>query len=121
MNYEFEEDIEPTWLSKQREDDLLAETNYAKNEKVVYKKGDQVGNFLFVKNNKYKNRATYECQDCGRTFTSNIYSIHNKKRCKWYKFHDTAFKKMVDGIIAGTSDPYTAAEKIMEKLFIFKN
>ncbi len=35
--------------------------------------------------------------------------------------NDTAFKKMVDGIIAGTSDPYTAAEKIMEKLFNFKD
>ena len=88
MNYEFEEDIEPTWLVKQREDALLAEESYAKNKKIIYKKGDQVGNFLFVQYNKYKNRATFECQECSRKFTSNIYSIKNKKRCKWYKYHD---------------------------------
>ena len=70
----------------------LSEEEYAKNEKVVLKKGMQVGNFLFVQYNKYKNRATYECQECGRKFTSNIYSIKNKKRCKWYKFHDKKFK-----------------------------
>ena len=57
MDYEFEEDIEPTWLVKQREDALLTEKSYAKNEKVIYKKGDQVGNFLFVHYNKFKNRA----------------------------------------------------------------
>ncbi len=87
MDYEFEEDIEPSWLIKQREDALLAEASFAKNKKVIYKEGDQVGNFLFVNYNKYKNRATFKCQECGRKFTSNIYSIKNKKRCKWYKFH----------------------------------
>jgi hypothetical protein len=84
---DFEEDLEPTWLVKQREDALKTETLYNRNEKVLLKEGDQVGNFLFVHYNKYKNRATYQCQECGRKFTSNIYSIKNKKRCKWYKFH----------------------------------
>ena len=91
MDYEFEEDVEPTWLIKQREDAKLAESAYSKNEKILYKKGDQVGNFLFVNYNKYKNRATFECRECSRKFTSNIYSIKNKKRCKWYKFHDKKF------------------------------
>jgi len=91
-NYDFEEDIEPTWLIKQREDALLAEKAYSKNEKIVYKEGDQVGNFLYVRDNKAKNRATFECQECGRKFTYNIYSIKNKKRCKWYKFHNKKFK-----------------------------
>ena len=92
MDYEFEEDIEPTWLIKQREDALLAEKAYAKNEKVIYKEGDQVGNFLFVSYNKHKNRATFLCQECRRKFTCNIYAIKNKKRCKWYKFHNQKFK-----------------------------
>ena len=52
MDYEFEEDEEPTWLVKQREDALLTESAYAKNEKIIYKKGDQVGNFLFVQYNR---------------------------------------------------------------------
>jgi len=92
-NNDFEEDEEPTWLTKQREDALLAQKAYEKNAKIIHKKGDQVGNFLFVAYNKYKNRATYECQECGRKFTSNIYSIKNKKRCKWYKFHDKEIKR----------------------------
>ena len=41
MENDFEEDAEPTWLIKQREDALLAEKSYAKNEKVIYKEGDQ--------------------------------------------------------------------------------
>ncbi len=94
QEYEFEEDAEPTWLVKQREDALLAEKNYSKNEKIVYKEGDQVGNFLFVQYNKFKNRATFRCQECGRKFTYNIYSIKNKKRCKWQKFHDKNIKRL---------------------------
>jgi len=88
----FEEDQEPPWLIKQREDASLAEEAYAKNDKIRYKAGQQVGNFLFVKYNKAKNRATFECQECARRFTYNIYSIKNKKRCKWYKFHNKEFK-----------------------------
>jgi len=91
MNYEFEEDQEPSWLKKQKEDAILTEAAYLKNEKILLKEGDQVGNFLFVKYNKYKNRATYKCQECGRSFTANIYAIKNKKRCKWYKFHNKKF------------------------------
>jgi len=91
MDYDFEEDEEPSWLAKQREDAKLAEETYFKNEKVVYKKGDEVGNFIFVQFNKFKNRATFECPECGRKFTYNIYSIKNKKRCKWYKFHSKKF------------------------------
>lgn len=85
---EFEEDIEPTWLIKQKADALLAEAAFLKGEKRLLKEGDQLGNFLFVRYNKFKNRATFKCQDCGRMFTYNIHSIKNKKRCKWYKFHD---------------------------------
>jgi len=91
---EFEEDIEPTWLAKQREDALLTEKAYLKNEKTVYKEGDQVGNFLFIHYNKAKNRATFLCQECGRKFTYNVYAIKNKKRCKWQKFHDKNIKKL---------------------------
>ena len=94
MNYEFEEDDEPSWLKKQREDALLAEESFSKHEKKIYKEGDQLGNFLFVKYNKAKNRATFLCQECGRKFTYNIYAIKNKKRCKWYKFHDKNVKKL---------------------------
>jgi hypothetical protein len=93
MPEEFEEDSEPPWLTAQRNHALEAEQNYQKKEKLLYKKGDQVGNFLFVHYNKHKNRATFECQECGRYFTSNVYSIKNKKRCKWYKFHDKIFKR----------------------------
>ncbi len=92
MDYDFEEDIEPTWLTKQKEDALFAEKAYAKNEKLLYESGDQVGNFLFVRYNKAKNRATFECQECSRKFTYNIYAIKNKKRCKWYRFHGKKFK-----------------------------
>ena len=95
-SYEFEEDEEPSWLIKQREDALLAEKSFDKKEKVLYKKGDQVGNFLFVHYNKHKNRATFECQDCHRHFTYNIYAIKNKKRCKWYKFHNKVFVRKED-------------------------
>ncbi len=87
MSDTFEEDDEPTWLIKQREDALLTEKAFDTKEKISYVKGQQVGNFLFVCYNKYKNRATFECQDCSRKFTYNVYSIKNKKRCKWYKFH----------------------------------
>ena len=38
FDYEFEEDTEPTWLVKQREDALLAEKSYSKSEKTIYKK-----------------------------------------------------------------------------------
>ena len=33
MKEEFEEDLEPTWLAKQREDALATEKAYLKNEK----------------------------------------------------------------------------------------
>jgi len=94
MNYEFEEDAEPTWLVKQREDALFAAQAYNKNEKIIYRKGDQVGNFLFVHSNKFKNLATFMCQECGRKFTYNIYAIKHKKRCKWYKYHDKTTRQL---------------------------
>lgn len=89
---EFEEDSEPTWLTKQKEDALLTEKSYLQNKKVPLKEGDQVGNFLFVSHNKAKNRATFLCQECGRKFTYNIYTIKNKKKCKWHKYHGVKFK-----------------------------
>ena len=95
MSYEFEEDEEPTWLVKQREDALAAEEACKLNEKITYKEGDQVGNFLFVRYNKAKNRASFLCQECGRSFTYNIYAIKNKKRCKWYKFHSKPFNRKI--------------------------
>jgi len=91
-SYAFEEDDEPSWLTKQKEDALLVEAAFHANEKVLYKEGDQLGNFLFIHYNKAKNRATFLCQECGRKFTYNIYAIKNKKRCKWYKFHDNRSK-----------------------------
>jgi len=87
MNDIFEEDDEPSWRVKQREDALAAEQAFERNEKHVYVSGQQVGNFLFVRYNRYKNRATFSCQECGRCFSYNIYNIKNKKRCKWHKFH----------------------------------
>ncbi len=87
MSTDFEEDTEPSWLLKQRDDALVAEEALAHKEKIVYKEGEQVGNFIFVRYNKYKNRATFACQECGRYFSYNVYNIKNKKRCKWYKFH----------------------------------
>jgi len=87
----WEEDPEPTWLVKEREDALYAEQAYAKNEKVIYSEGQQVGNFIFISYNKHKNRATFQCPDCGRKFTYNVYAIKNKKRCKWYRFHKKTF------------------------------
>lgn len=94
MDYDFQEDIEPPWLTKQKADAKLAEELYNQNEKVPYKEGDQLGNFLFVHYNKAKNRATFMCQECGRKFTYNIYAIKNKKRCKWHKFHDKSIKQL---------------------------
>jgi hypothetical protein len=94
INDKFEEDIEPPWLTKQKEDAKIAEKRYNKDEKTTYIEGDQVGNFLFVRYNKAKNRATFQCQECNRMFTYNIYAIKNKKRCKWYKFHDSTTRKL---------------------------
>jgi len=43
---------------------------------------------VVVNYNKAKNRATFMCQECRRKFTYNVYAIKNKKKCKWYKFHN---------------------------------
>ncbi|MEA1919227.1 MAG: hypothetical protein U9N52_05255 [Campylobacterota bacterium] len=83
----FEEDEIQPWLLKQQEDAKEAEARANKNEKIIYKEGDQVGNFLFVRSMKYKNRAIFACPDCGKKFQYNIYTIKNKKRCRWYKGH----------------------------------
>lgn len=83
----FEEDEIQPWLLKQREETAAAEARANANEKITYAEGEQVGNFLFVKYMKYKNRAIFACPDCGKRFQYNIYTIKNKKRCKWYKGH----------------------------------
>ncbi len=83
----FAEDEKPSWLLKQETDAAEAQALAAKNEKIVYREGDQVGNFLFVRYMKYKNRAVFACPDCGKKFQYNIYTIKNKKRCKWYRGH----------------------------------
>ncbi len=83
----FDEEELPSWLIKQQEDAAEAEALANTHQKTVYKEGDQVGNFLFVKYMRYKNRAVFACPDCGKKFQYNIYTIKNKKRCKWYKKH----------------------------------
>lgn len=83
----FEEDALPGWLRKQLEDAERAETLARQNEKILYREGDQVGNFLFVRYMKFKNRAVFACPECGKKFQYNVYTIKNKKRCKWYKGH----------------------------------
>ncbi|UFS63655.1 hypothetical protein LOH54_05855 [Sulfurimonas sp. HSL-3221] len=83
----FEEDEEPLWQRRAREDAQNAEALAARNDKTVYREGDQVGNFLFVRYMKAKNRAIFACPDCGKKFQYNVYTIKQKKRCKWYKGH----------------------------------
>ncbi|MEJ2468565.1 MAG: hypothetical protein P8Y65_08695 [Campylobacterales bacterium] len=83
----FEEDALPVWQLQQLKDAERAEAQALRNEKTLYKEGDQVGNFLFVRYMKYKNRAIFACPDCGKKFQYNVYTIKNKKRCKWYKGH----------------------------------
>jgi len=85
----FEEDEEPLWQCRQREDAEHAAALAMRNEKTVYREGDQVGNFLFVRYMKAKNRAVFACPDCGKKFQYNVYTIKQKKRCKWYKGHTT--------------------------------
>ncbi len=83
----FEEDALPGWLRRQLEDAEQAETLARQNGKTVYREGDQIGNFRFVRYMKYKNRAVFACPECGKKFQYNIYAIKLKKRCKWYKRH----------------------------------
>ena len=83
----FEEDEIPLWLQRQHDDAERAETLALKRKKIVYKEGDQVGNFIFVRYMRFKNRAIFACPDCGKKFQYNIYTIKNKKRCRWYKGH----------------------------------
>lgn len=92
----FEEDNIPPWLAKQLEDDTWVEEQLAKKEKLLYREGDIAGIFRFVRYMKYKNRAVFQCPECGRKFQYNIHAIKNKKRCKWYRFHDkkNAFSSM---------------------------
>jgi len=90
----FEEDAEPAWLLRQREDAEKAAELANANEKILHKEGDQVGNFLFVRYTKFKNRAMFRCQECGKQFQYNVYAIKNKKRCKWYRFHKKSDKKL---------------------------
>jgi hypothetical protein len=89
----FEEDALPVWQLQQLKDAERAEAQALRNEKTLYKEGDQVGNFLFVRYMKYKNRAIFACPDCGKKFQYNVYTIKNKKRCKWYKGHKRLSKK----------------------------
>lgn len=81
-----EDDVQP-WVLKQQEDAKAAEELANRNEKTRYKEGDQVGNFLFVRYMKYKNRAVFACSECGKKFQYNIHAIKNKKRCRWYRSH----------------------------------
>ena len=83
----FDEDEVPAWLQKQFEDAESAETLAQQREKILYREGDQVGNFLFVRYMKARNRAVFACPDCGKKFQYNVYTIKQKKRCKWYKGH----------------------------------
>ena len=85
---DFTEDELPPWLLKQREDAARAEALANRREPLRYEEGNQVGNFLFVRYVTFKNRAMFRCPDCGRQFQYNVYAIKNKKRCKWYRYHD---------------------------------
>jgi hypothetical protein len=84
---DFEEDTIPLWLKRQQEDAERAAELANTHEKICYNEGDQVGNFLFVRYIKFKNRAMFRCTECGKQFAYNIYAIKNKKRCKWYRYH----------------------------------
>ena len=86
-NGPFEEDMIPPWLAKQLADDAWLAEQAKKNGKVLYEEGESVGLFRFIRYTKFKNRATFECPECGRKFQYNIYAIKKKKRCKWYRFH----------------------------------
>jgi hypothetical protein len=89
----FTEDPVPAWLQRQIEEaEALAEAA-ARRKPLQYAAGDAVGGFIFVRYTRFKNRATFECPECGRKFVYNIYGIKNKKRCKWYRFHDQSIKK----------------------------
>ena len=83
----FEEDDVPGWLRKQREDAARAETLARSREPLRYQEGERVGNFVFVRYMKYKNRAVFACPVCGKKFQYNVYTIRQKKRCRWYKGH----------------------------------
>lgn len=83
----FDEDDIPAWLRRQHEDAERAEALARQGEKTCWREGDQVGNFLFVRYMKARNRAVFACPECGKKFQYNIYTIKQKKRCKWYKGH----------------------------------
>ena len=89
----FEEDPLPSWLLRQQEDARFAEAEHAKRERRSYIEGEAVGDFIFVRMTRYKNRAVFRCPECGRQFVYNLYAIRNKKRCKWYRFHDRPKRK----------------------------
>ncbi len=85
---DFEEDATPPWRAKQLADDAFVEEQLAAPApKSAYAPGDEIGPFRYVRPMKYKNRAIFECIECGKQFQYNIHGIRNKKRCKWYKKH----------------------------------
>lgn len=83
----FEEDLIPEWLARQQADAKQANEDYRRHETIRYREGQQVGNFIFVRDMKCKNRAVFACPECGKKFQYNLYAIKNKKRCRWYKTH----------------------------------
>ena len=83
----FEEDDLPPWRAKEQADDAYLEDQLSQKQKSAYEAGDIIGPFRYIRPMKYKNRAIFECIECGKRFQYNIHSIRNKKRCKWYKKH----------------------------------
>jgi len=84
---EFEEDELPAWLLKQRRDALETEAAANASAPRRFEEGERIGEFIFVRYGKYRNRGVFACAECGRKFQYNLYAIARKKRCKWQRLH----------------------------------
>lgn len=86
-SYDFEEDEEPTWLVKQREEaEELAEKLNSRTARTAKKTGDQVGRFIFVERHwHFKHKHFYLCPICDTKFIGHDSNIKTKKNCKYCK------------------------------------
>lgn len=83
--YEFEEDNEPTWLVKQKNDaiELADKINSKKTRRGRLKKGDIVGKFVFIERHwHFKHKHYYLCPVCKTKFLGHS-NVRNKKNCKY--------------------------------------
>jgi len=86
LEEEWEEDIEPTWLVKERKDaEELAEK--FNNKKYKRKKaGDKIGRFIFVERHwHFKRKHFYFCPKCETKFIGHDSNIKVMKSCKYCK------------------------------------